>query len=160
MHFIVTQVICTHHPFQSSRVGLRLSSDNVFWNDCIYQVIIIRPIDLFNDMAAILNSIVSKDIMGCPGGKLICISPRASHNNNRIQDGRHIVKKVYFVTRRKIMPRRRNHANKTSALNYVQKDRLRLDCGQSHFSLQIQWIRVFRIRCKAAMGTTRLANWT
>ena len=30
-------------------------------------------IDLFADTAAILISIVSKDIMGCSGGKLICI---------------------------------------------------------------------------------------
>ena len=29
-------------------------------------------IDLFADTAAILISIVSKDIMGCSGGKLIC----------------------------------------------------------------------------------------
>ena len=32
-------------------------------------------IDLFADTAAILISIVSKDIMGCSGGKLICICP-------------------------------------------------------------------------------------
>ena len=33
------------------------------------------PIDLFADKAAILISIVSKDIMGCSGGKLKCICP-------------------------------------------------------------------------------------
>ena len=33
------------------------------------------PIDLFADTAAILISIVSEDIMGCSGGKLICICP-------------------------------------------------------------------------------------
>ena len=32
-------------------------------------------IDLFADTAAILISIVSEDIMGCSGGKLICICP-------------------------------------------------------------------------------------
>ena len=32
-------------------------------------------IDLFTDTAAILISIVSKDIMGCSGGKLMCICP-------------------------------------------------------------------------------------
>ena len=32
-------------------------------------------IDLFADTAAILISIVSKEIMGCSGGKLICICP-------------------------------------------------------------------------------------
>ena len=32
----------------------------------------ICEIDLFADTAAILISIVSEDIMGCSGGKLIC----------------------------------------------------------------------------------------
>ena len=39
------------------------------------QTRLVRLIDLFANMAAILISIVSEDIMGCSGGKLICICP-------------------------------------------------------------------------------------
>ena len=38
-------------------------------------VVITMIIDLFADTAAILISIVLKDIMGCSVGKLICICP-------------------------------------------------------------------------------------
>ena len=45
--------------------------------------------------------IVSKDIMGCLGGKLICICPLGipiiTIWNNRSQNGRSICKKVYYL---------------------------------------------------------------
>ena len=58
-------------------------------------------IDLFADTAAILISIISKDIMGCSGGKLMCICPPGHPiiyiRNNRNQNGRRVGKKVYSM---------------------------------------------------------------
>ena len=57
-------------------------------------------IDLFADTVAILISIVSKDIMGCSGGKINMYLPPGHPIiaiwNNRNQNGRRICKKVYF----------------------------------------------------------------
>ena len=57
--------------------------------------------DLFDDTAAILNSIVSSSYYGMLRGQIsMCLSPKHPIiviNNNRIQIGRRIADEIYYL---------------------------------------------------------------